>query len=192
MSRNRNRRKPQRRAENSDVDQNRPTNLMNFISIVWQLIKQLKKWLALFGVTTLISYVIWFYNTVAPPEIHASPGQVNSPFDLRFLVQNKSWLLTVTDFDLLCRIDHIKTANNNTFSNNTVKVQGDSFEVPPSEHANYNCPFENSFKIDDQIIFAQITIYGSYKMIGFTRTSNSKTLTWSQRSGVWYEGELIN
>ena len=127
------------------------------------------------------------------PEIHAHPGIIENPFELRFSLHNPSWILSIKEMRFTCSAKDVRLTGNTAVVGLNLVESGLTAAMRPGETKEYACPFNRFLSGPDKaIISARITIAVSFKTLWYNRAKESEQFSWNVRSKQWIEGDVIN
>lgn len=131
--------------------------------------------------------VLGIWGPPWPTEPVFSPGapSAGSPFDVPFLVTNKSAFFPIKELSINCRLIFVETAHNNRIFNSAVAVHAANL-IEPMQMRPYTCPFNRMINFEnDQITAAQIEFRSEYKSpwpFLSKATATSEVFTWNPRT----------
>jgi hypothetical protein len=135
------------------------------------------------------------------PEILAPLFQdPNEPFALPFIVRNISWLFSMDETHLKCRVEKLVFTDSREFKNGTFD---DIIRLSiPSEHsANLRCLImgpqkRNMFKLDPpgELLEGKMYLSVEYRMFWINRESEEMEFNWytAAKPARWIEGPIVD
>jgi len=127
------------------------------------------------------------------PEIHASPGEYENPFELRFSLYNPSTLFRMSEMRFTCELPQVLLGNENYFGGGQMNQTKLIASLEPGHTIEYRCPFNSSFYLGPTpYLYAVAQIKVDFKTLWKKRETTSEAFTWSASTKRWIEGAWVN
>jgi hypothetical protein len=113
---------------------------------------------------------------------------VGSPFDIPFVVENKSALFSLRELSIQCVLLNAATTLNNRFVDVAISGVGTTNEIGPMQSRPYTCPFNRLIQLPpaDTIATAQIQFESQHEsrlpFRSTAATATSDVFTWSAQT----------